>query len=74
MRNAKEWELLVMAVGKMVIGMILAGAVGYSVVKGVPISDEVLRWMFLIVAGCLGISAGQSGVAWFSVRRKRRGG
>jgi len=74
MRDVKEWELLVMAVGKVVIAVMLAGAVAYSVVKGVPISDAMLKWLFLIVSGCVGISAGVSGMEWFSVRGRRRGG
>jgi len=74
MREVKEWELLVMAVGKVVVAVVLAGAVAYSMVKGVPISDEMLRWLFLILAGCVGISARVSGREWLSVRGRRRGG
>ena len=74
MRDVKEWELLVMVVGKVVIAVMLAAAVVYSMVKGIPISDEMLRWLFLVLAGCMGISAVVSGKGWLSVRKRGRGG
>lgn len=74
MRSEKEAELLVTAVGKIVVAVVLVGAVAFSMMKGVPISDEVLSWTFLIVAGCVGASARMSGSEWLSARRARRGG
>lgn len=68
----KELGLLVEAIGKMVVALLLVGALVYSVVMDRPVPDELMQLVVLVLGVYFGKESVRSGRAWWLARTWRR--